>query len=185
MSNLVDIARQFYPPGIDTEDRAYRRSEQAKRLTAIIEALTPSMGDTRKIAVTTAARQSKTLGALADNYQRDWPRFLTALRERLPRCTIDDTTVPWHDPCYRCRISSTSASCELLVSVLAPIYTITGDVELVVDEARAALPLDLEYVPAAQLAARVPDLVPRTGTRALGKAVLGDLLFSSHVDAGW
>ena len=185
MSSLIDIARQFYPPGIDTEDPAYRLSEQAKRLTAVIEALAPSMGDTREIAVETAARHTQALGSLATKHQRDWPGFLTVLREYLPRCTIDDTTVPWHDPCYRCRISGADSSCEVLVSVLAPIYTITGDVELAVAEARAALPPDLDYVPAEQLATRIPDLVPRTGTRALGGAVLGDLLFSTRVDAGW
>ncbi|QRN93693.1 hypothetical protein JRI60_31540 [Archangium violaceum] len=103
---LVRLVHSYYPAGIEKEDPRYTDSEEAQRLRTLL--------------------QAHAAGTPA------WKSFVQRLRGEFPACSIWDTTVPRHDPCYSCRVSqpgfvSGDPICEdvvCLLSQLAPVYAL-------------------------------------------------------------
>jgi len=183
--DLLRIVRSVHPAGVDTEDARYDASCEAQSLSRIIAAQAQVLRQ-EVVADDDLARLPLATVRMMDQ----WTRFLTTLETMLPNDDIVDTTIPGHDPCFRCHIypggvSPEGGGTEILVSLLAPVYTVVGE----------ALPqhvcelvervFEASYVADTTLRVLVSDLVPRAGNRALGDAVLGDLLFSPHIASGW
>lgn len=187
---LLGIVRRYHPAGVDTEDVRYDASVEARRLSRIIGAQVRAISPDREVGLPDVDEE---LPDAAATTMREWRRFLEALQGTLPDDDVVDTTIPGHDPCYRCRLYTGGVSihgggAEVLLSLLAPVYTVVGegaDRTL----ARACRLVEemfgFTHVSPALLATPVEDIVPRAGNRALGEAVLGDLLFSPHIDHGW
>ncbi|MFE8600211.1 hypothetical protein [Archangium violaceum] len=103
---LVQLVRRYYPAGIANEDPRYRESEEGQCLQTLL--------------------QTQVGGTPA------WNAFVQKLRGEFPGCSVWDTTVPWHDPCYDCRVSLPGHvkggprydSVVCMLSQLAPVYTL-------------------------------------------------------------
>ncbi|WNG49084.1 hypothetical protein F0U60_36915 [Archangium minus] len=103
---LIQLVHRYYPVGLGNEDPRYKESEESQRLTQLIHA---NIGGTQA-----------------------WKDLVQRLREELPDCDIADATVPWHDPCYICRVSlpgfvpgAIRYDCVVcLLSQLAPVYAL-------------------------------------------------------------
>jgi hypothetical protein len=180
---LVQLVHRYYPAGIDVDDPRYESSEEAQRLTRVLQA---AVEDTR-----------------------GWRHFVQRLEEEFSDCAVWDTTHPWHDPCRGCRVSLPGFetggrrydAIVCLMSLLAPVYMLYAShseekgaqrehwtrhaplpVEFHGHEVKLAgliestfgvsrLPDDVLFTP-------VPDLVPRTAHFGLGHARLVDCLFT-------
>ena len=104
---LVRLVHRYYPAGIENYDPRYKESEEGQRLQALIDA---------------QMREAP----LA------WKDFIQRLRVEFADCSIWDSTIPWHDPCYSVRVSNPGfVTGDLvfdevvgLVSTLAPVYAL-------------------------------------------------------------
>src|SRR5690242_7180057 len=76
---LVQLVHRYYPTGLHNSDPRYDESEEGQRLGAVIQ---------------THVKPSPA-----------WKGFIQRLREEFPDCSRWDTTIPYHDPCYYCRVS--------------------------------------------------------------------------------
>jgi hypothetical protein len=103
---LVQLVHCYHPAGLRNDEPRYKESEEGQRLTRLIHAnVRPSPA---------------------------WKDFLQRVREELPDCSLWDTTIPWHDPCYSVRVSQPGFKtgdprCEevvCLLSLLAPVYAL-------------------------------------------------------------
>jgi hypothetical protein len=183
---LVQLVHRYYPVGIHNADPRYAATEEAHRLTQLLQA---------------NAAGSQT-----------WKDFYQRARGEFPDCSLWDTTVPLSDPCYGCRISqpgfvpgaSSYQSVVCLLSQLAPVYAIyASELEQVGPSERKGWfgfpPFPPEYqsretrlagiiestfgytrLPNEVLFTPVPDLVPRTANFSLGEARLIDCLFTPN-----
>ncbi len=182
---LIELVHRYYPSGIDNEDPRYKSSEEAQRLSSLVQANTAPTPD--------------------------WKDFIQQLHEEFHGCMIWDTTIPWHDPCRSCRISLPGFAVGLqqydaivcLLSLLAPVYALyASHSQEQASERRhwiAYPPLPSEFhsheaklsgliestfganrLPNEVLFIPVPDLVPRTANFGLGQAQLIDCLFTHH-----
>lgn len=103
---MLHCAHHYYPAGLEKEDPRYAISEETQRLDAIL--------------------QQHSQGSL------EWKRFVERLSIEFPGCTLWDTTVPRHDPCYTCRVSLpgfvTGAARQdfvvCMLSQLSPVYAL-------------------------------------------------------------
>ena len=103
---LLQIIHRYYPVGLGSEDPRYADSEEGQRLTQLVKA---NVGGTQP-----------------------WKDFIQRLYRDFPDCSIWDATVPWHDPCYICRVSLPGFvmgnprydSIVCLLSQLAPVYAL-------------------------------------------------------------
>lgn len=103
---LLELIHRYYPAGLESEDPRYAESEEGLRLTQLINA---HVGGTQP-----------------------WKDFIQRLHQNFSDCSIWDATVPYHDPCFICRVSQPgfvvgsprydSAVC--LLSQLAPVYVL-------------------------------------------------------------
>lgn len=182
---LIELVHRYHPTGIDNEDPRYKSSEEAQRLSSLIQA-------------NAAPAQ-------------EWKEFVQRLHEEFNDCMIWDTTIPWHDPCWSCRVSLPGFEIGrpqydaviCLLSLLAPVYALyashSEEQGSKRDHWTAYPPLPPEFQShEAKLSALiettfgftrlsnevlflpVPDLVPRTANFGLGKAQLIDCLFTWH-----
>jgi len=103
---LVHLVHRFYPAGLDNEDPRYNESEEGQRLNEVILAnVKPS---------------------------QSWKDFIQRLRGEFPGCSLWDTTIPRHDPCYGVRVSQPGfvpgdPRCDdvvCLLSQIAPVYAL-------------------------------------------------------------
>ncbi len=103
---LVQLVHRYYPAGLLNIDPRYDASEEGQRLTALVNAnADPSPA---------------------------WKSFIQRLHEEFPDCSVWDTTIPHHDPCYYCRVSlpgfvtgDPRYDCIVcLLSQLAPVYAL-------------------------------------------------------------
>lgn len=103
---LVQLAHRYYPADLRNDAPQYDESEEGQRLTALVHAnVKPSSA---------------------------WKDFIQRLRGDFPDCSIWDTTIPWHDPCYSVRVSlpgfvtgAPRYDCIVcLLSQLAPVYAL-------------------------------------------------------------
>ncbi len=100
------LVHQFYPSGLWPDDPAYDASEEAQRLAL--------------------------LKAVAQQDTEAWKSFIRSAREAFPNCGFWDTTLLFHDPCYRLRVSLPMPVIQgerhdavvCLLSLLAPAYVI-------------------------------------------------------------
>ncbi|WPB78539.1 hypothetical protein KYC5002_05120 [Archangium violaceum] len=184
---LVQLVHRYYPVGLHTADPGYNATEEAQRLTRLLEA---------------NAAGSQT-----------WKGFYQRVRGEFPDCSLWDTTVPLNDPCYGCRVSQPGFfpgdprydSVVCLLSQLAPVYAIYA---AHLEEKGPGLPRDHwlcfppfppEYqsretrlakliestfgytrLPNEVLFTPVPDLVPRMANFSVGEAQLIDCLFTPN-----
>ena len=103
---LVQLVHRFHPANLLNVDPRYDESEEGQRLTALVHA---------------NAQPSPA-----------WKDFIQRMREEFPDCSIWDTTIPRHDPCYSARVSQPGfvegdPRCDDLVcllSQLAPVYAL-------------------------------------------------------------
>ncbi len=182
---LIELVHRYHPAGIDNEDPRYKSSEEAQRLSSLIQA-------------NAAPAQA-------------WKEFVQRLHEEFPSCMIWDTTIPWHDPCRSCRVSLPGFetgqqrydAVVCLLSLLVPVYALYAShseeqgskrghwtaypplpSEFQSHEVKLSaliettfgftrLSNDILFIP-------VPDLVPRTANFGLGQAQLIDCLFTWH-----
>ena len=182
---LIELVHRYYPASIDNEDPRYKSSEEAQRLSSLIQA---------------NAEPPQT-----------WKEFVQRLHEEFTGCMIWDTTIPWHDPCWSCRVSLPGFeigrqqydAIVCLLSLLAPVYALYASHSQEEGSKRnhwtAYPPLPQEYqahevklsaliettfgftrLTNEVLFTSVPDLVPRTANFGLGKAQLIDCLFTWH-----
>jgi hypothetical protein len=103
---LVQLVHRYHPAGLRNDDPGYDASEEGQRLTALVNShAEPSPA---------------------------WKGFIQRLHEEFPDCSIWDTTLPHHDPCYYCRVSlpgfvtgAPRYDCIVcLLSQLAPVYAL-------------------------------------------------------------
>jgi hypothetical protein len=103
---LVQLAHCYHPAGLHNADPRYGDTEEAQRLTRLVHA--------------------NAVGSPT------WKDFIQRLRGEFPDCSIWDTTVPRHDPCYSARVSQPGfvtgdPRCDdvvCLLSQLAPVYAL-------------------------------------------------------------
>ncbi|WNG38609.1 hypothetical protein F0U61_36700 [Archangium violaceum] len=103
---LIRLVHRYYPAGIEKEDPRYTASEEAQRLKTLLK--------------------TNTGGTPA------WNTFIQRLHGEFPDCSIWDTTPPWYDPCFSCRVSHPgfvegASWCDdvvCLLSQLAPVYAL-------------------------------------------------------------
>jgi len=103
---LVQLVHRYYPAGLENYDPRYKESEEAQRLRALLET---HVGGTPA-----------------------WKDFIQRLEREFADCSIWDSTIPRHDPCYSVRVSNPGfVTGDLvfdkvvgLVSTLAPVYAI-------------------------------------------------------------
>ena len=180
---LTRLLHRYYPPGLWTHDPAYDASEQALRLTQLLE---------------TAQRDT-----------RPWESFVQKVREEFVGCTVWDMSLPWSEPCYRLRVYLPEAANDgkaddavvCLLSLLAPVYALYAshflEADSRVEKWTRYPPLPPEFqlheaklaglIEASLGATRLPNevlftpvagLAPRTGTHAPGEALMADLLLT-------
>lgn len=102
----ISLVHSYYPPGIDHDDPRYESSVEGQRLTRLIAA---NVGGTQQ-----------------------WNGFIQGLNPAFPDCFIWDSTVPWHEPCFVCRVSLPGFvsgkprydSLVCLLSQLTPVYAL-------------------------------------------------------------
>jgi hypothetical protein len=103
---LVHLVHRFYPADLHNEDPRYKESEEGLRLTEVVRAnVKPSQA---------------------------WKDFILRIRKEFPDCSLWDTTIPWHDPCYGVRVSQPGfvpgdPRCDdvvCLLSQIAPVYAL-------------------------------------------------------------
>ncbi len=172
-SELIQLLHRYYPSGLWPDEPGYKASEEARRLTALLDS---TRGD-----------------------MRAWTTFVERLRKELPGHQIWDTTRLSHDPCFSCRIGLPGSraggarydSLVCLLSVLAPVYALyrsmdEGPLPPHVHSSERTLAaliestFGFERLSEETLATPVPDLAPRTGDVALGEATLMDCLLTPH-----
>jgi hypothetical protein len=103
---LVQLVHRYYPAGIENYDPRHEASEETQRLRALVKA---HVGGTPA-----------------------WKDFIQRLRVEFADCSVWDSTVPWHDPCYSVRVSNPGrVTGDLvfdevvgLVSTMAPVYAL-------------------------------------------------------------
>lgn len=179
-ASLLTILHQYYPSGLWCDEPAYKASAEAQRLTRRLQD--------------------------AQNDTPPWKDFVSRVGKEFSDCELWDTSLPWIDPCYRLRLSlpdtehgsSPRSVLVCLVSLLAPAYVLYASrsqgsgsswtcypplpPELQAHEVRLAAlvesSLGVTCLSREVLFTSVPELAPRTGNVALGKAHLVDLLFT-------
>ncbi len=103
---LIQVLHQYYPTHRWVDEPGYKESEQIQRLQRLLEA--------------------------ARSDVRPWKGFVQRVREEFPGRTLWDSTLLFHDPCYRLRVSvplpqegaDTRDELVCLISLLAPAYAI-------------------------------------------------------------
>jgi hypothetical protein len=181
---LVQLVHRYYPAGLRNDDPRYDASEEGQRLEALIQRhLKPSPA---------------------------WKGFLEQIRREFPDCSLWDTTIPRHDPCYSVRVSlpgfvvgDPRYDCVVcLLSQLAPVYALYAShsdeskpggywlrfppfpPEFQSHETRLAALIESTFgftrVPNDVLFIPVPDLVPRVANYGPGEAQLIDCLLTEH-----
>ncbi len=103
---LVQLVHRYYPVGLHNADPRYAATEEAHRLTRLL--------------------QANAAGS------RTWKDFYQRVRKEFRDCSLWDTSVPLSDPCYGCRISQPGfvpgdphyQSVVCLLSQLAPVYAL-------------------------------------------------------------
>lgn len=212
LDSLMQLVRWYYPPGMEADDPRYRKTEQARRLQALLDGVARDMGLVERFAVGLQPVPDEVLelGATAREL-RQWPVFIGRLKEEFAGCTIWNRTIPHQDPSYVCQIFLSKVSpgsgyydaVVCLLSLLAPVYAIYGirDIdkqehwlrfpplpeEYQEHETRLAALIEAEFgftrLSKEVLLTPIPDLVPPLGTLLLGEAKLIDCLFNiEHPD---
>lgn len=105
-SSFVPLLRSYYPAGLSPDDPAYTSSAEARRWQQATAAASNDMGA--------------------------WKAFVQRVRETVPDSALWDLSLPFHDPCYRLRVSlphqppdsSQRDEVVCLVSLLAPAYVL-------------------------------------------------------------
>ena len=103
---LIQCVHRYYPVGLEKEDPRYTNSQESRRLQALLETHSQS--------------------------SPEWKGFVQRLSSEFPGCSLWDTTVPRHDPCYTCRVSlpgfvmgaARYDSVVCMLSQLAPVYAL-------------------------------------------------------------
>ncbi|OJH35484.1 hypothetical protein BON30_38810 [Cystobacter ferrugineus] len=103
---LLELIHRYYPAALDSADPQYAESEEGQRLTQLVNA---HVGGTQP-----------------------WKDFIQRLHRDFSDCSVWDATVPYHDPCYICRVSLPGFvvgsprydSVVCLLSQLAPVYAL-------------------------------------------------------------
>jgi hypothetical protein len=180
---LTRILHLYYPLGLWPTDPAYDASEEAQRLTQLLET------------------------AQKDGQQ--WKGFVQKAREEFAGCMLWDLTLLWSEPCYRLRVylpgitrgGERHDAVVCLLSLLAPVYALYASHSLdtgpLVETWTRYPPLPPEFQPhEAKLAGLIEAsfgatrllnevlftpiarLAPRTGTAAPDEALLVDLLLT-------
>jgi hypothetical protein len=178
---LVRLLRCYYPSGLRNDDPRYDESEEARRLTRLIQ-VQPSP---------------------------NWKGFTRRVVEEFPECYVWDTSVPYNEPCNSIRIyfpgsmpdATRHDSIVGVMSQLAPVYAIYAshtDKSLPGGEYWLRFPplppefqahetklagliesvLGFSRLSNEVLFTPVPDLVPRTANHGPGEALLIDCLFT-------
>ncbi len=207
LDSLMRLVRLYYPPGVEAEDPAYRKTEQNRRLRSLLGGVARDMGDITEYAAghPPVPDGVHELGA-TDRELRAWPRFLDRLRREFGAGKLWNKTIPFHAPCYSCQVylPDTPEDCYdavvCLLSLLAPVYTIHGcrDIdggeswvrfpplphEFQALEQRLAALIESEFGFARLnkdvLLTPIPDRVPYASNLMLGEARLIDCLFDTE-----
>lgn len=104
---LIELVHRYYPAGIDVDDSRYNESEEAQRLSTLLEA--------------------------AQKDSEAWERFVRRVEESLPECRVRDKVTLPYAPGRQCEVVLPGASpgevkeenaVVCILSVLAPVYAI-------------------------------------------------------------
>lgn len=196
---------RHYPRNIIADDPRHWESDESRRLQCVRHVCAENMGGTlppiesdRRIPIDKEIQEN--LDAL-----RAWLPFKATLEYAFPESCLEDRSIPWMDPCYRCEISqpgdivdSWDDEIVCAVSALAPVYLLAIYVPVPGEwtrvcysrfpsryqerESKLAALIEETFgfsrLTEDTLLLPVPDVVPGIGTVIMGEAVFMDCLFT-------